>query len=172
MPKALDGWKFCTGCKKTKTISEFSHQKDKPDGLTSSCKECRRDRTNKWKSNNKEYTKKYNKEYKTAHRIEILAYHKEYEKNYRAKRKSFRDQVKAKFLEMYGGACSCCGESRNEFLTLEHKQGQVGVKNKQSSVAYRKAIMEYQPNLYDVLCMNCNFSRGKFGYCPHDKERL
>lgn len=172
MPKAVDGWKLCAGCKKTKPISEFDHQKDKADGRTYSCKECRRDRSNKWKANNKAYTARYNKEYKTAHRVEMLAYHKEYEKKYKIKRKNFREELKAKFFEMYGKACSCCGEHRKEFLTLEHKQGQVGIKKKESSVAYRKATVKYQPDLYDVLCMNCNFSRGKFGYCPHDKERL
>lgn len=25
---------------------------------------------------------------------------------------------------------------------------------------------------FRVLCMNCNFALGKFGYCPHDLKRI
>jgi hypothetical protein len=27
------------------------------------------------------------------------------------------------------------------------------------------------PSGYRVLCMNCNFAEGKFGYCPHQQVK-
>ncbi len=76
--------------------------------------------------------------------------------------------ARAKFLQMYGVKCACCGETMEEFLTIEHKLGQTGVRKKESaSAAYRKAVQDYRPDLYEVLCMNCNHSKGVRGYCPH-----
>ena len=76
-----------------------------------------------------------------------------------------------KFIEMYGGQCSCCRENNIEFLTIEHKKGQnVGWrKRERSHQSYCRAIKEYQPDLYEILCMNCNHSKGKYGYCPHKR---
>ena len=75
--------------------------------------------------------------------------------------------LKMKFLEMYGKKCSCCGESEYEFLTIDHiiprtyeNRNETGVK------AYFKAISEYKPDLYQVLCYNCNCGR-RHGICPH-----
>lgn len=73
------------------------------------------------------------------------------------------------FLEMYGKSCRCCGEGKKEFLTIEHIRGQAGGKES-STTAYRKAALEYRPDLYEVLCMNCNHSKGRYGYCPHENH--
>jgi hypothetical protein len=76
------------------------------------------------------------------------------------------------FLEMYGQKCVCCGEGIEPFLTIEHIQGQVGVKHKEAGwVAYKKAIKEYRPDLYEVRCYNCNLVKSKLGYCPHEIRR-
>lgn len=78
--------------------------------------------------------------------------------------------VKDKFFEMYGNRCACCGEAIIEFLTIEHLAGQVGKKVKDTGYrAYRQAIKEYRPDLYAVLCLNCNHAIGRFGMCPHQK---
>jgi hypothetical protein len=77
-----------------------------------------------------------------------------------------------KFFEMYGEVCACCGESTIEFLTVEHIQGQIGrTHRKFGNKAYKEAIREYRPDLYEVLCMNCNHARGRYGYCPHRKDK-
>ena len=71
------------------------------------------------------------------------------------------------FICLYGGKCSCCGETALEFLTIEHVLGQAGRKRETSRKAYSNALKEYRPDIYAILCMNCNHSRGKYGYCPH-----
>jgi len=102
--------------------------------------------------------------------------HKEKCRQYRADKKEFikeisrryHKHIKDTFFEMYGNRCVCCGETNIEFLTIEHKLGQRGVKKKESSFrAYISATKEYQPDTYEVLCMNCNHAKGKLGYCPH-----
>jgi hypothetical protein len=78
------------------------------------------------------------------------------------------EKLRNSFLEMYGGRCVCCGETEPTFLTIDHVQGQVGVfKKEASSTAMRKAIKNYDPTHYRILCMNCN-SAVRFGRtCPH-----
>lgn len=144
----------------------------------------------------KEYRKKYyqenkekvlaqNREYNKTHRAELREYRRKFKEEHPEKvaqqHKCWRDRnpdyaieryniVKSAFFEMYGSVCICCGEIIVEFLTLEHKLGQVGKKRKETSYgAYKKAIKEYNPDLYEVLCLNCNHAKGRFGYCPHEK---
>lgn len=111
------------------------------------------------------YNKKYNRDnkekrakYREENKESIVAYHSSYYKNKRDK-----------FLFLYGCICVCCGEDQAEFLTIEHKLGQIGKKKESSFRAYTKAITEYRPDLYEILCMNCNHARGRYGKCPHQK---
>lgn len=115
--------------------------------------------------NNKEKQKKANKEYYQTHRDEWKSY---YENQQKDKNRKIRNL----FLEMYGNKCSCCGENIEEFLTIEHIHGQVGQKRESSLTAYKKAISEYRPDLYETLCMNCNWARCRFGSCPHEKYNI
>jgi hypothetical protein len=75
----------------------------------------------------------------------------------------------------YGGfVCSCCGTTEPEFLTLEHLNGG-GTKHRREvgygSDFYRWIIKNNFPPGYAILCMNCNFAKGKYGYCPHQKTK-
>jgi hypothetical protein len=45
------------------------------------------------------------------------------------------------------------------------------MKKESSHYSYRLAAKEYRPDLYEILCYNCNCSKGKHGYCPHQKEK-
>lgn len=173
MPKAIGEYKFCAGCKKTKHISEFSVNRARADGLDYSCKECKNARTRKWKQKHKKEVSDYNKLYKSQHAKSVREYWDNYYRvsGYKEKRNAQNTKARTNFIEMYGGKCSCCGENRVEFLTLEHVHGQVGKRREVSYTAYRKAVAKYDPSKYDLLCMNCNFSRGKYGYCPHENEK-
>ena len=89
----------------------------------------------------------------------------------------------------YGGSCECCGENRIEFLTIEHTDGS-GATHRKSSLSARKGGSRLYrelkqlgwPRVFEIadgnfhevigiqlLCMNCNASRGYYGYCPHDE---
>lgn len=82
--------------------------------------------------------------------------------------------LKRQFVAGYGGACSCCGETRIEFLTMEHKQkdGIEHRKVRQSQGAWRDAIAAGFPDTYTVLCYNCNLSETHGRLCPHKTEKL
>lgn len=70
--------------------------------------------------------------------------------------------------------CACCGESRVEFLTLDHIEGRSALGNKKKwssiSILYGLTGKSSWPKDLRVLCYNCNLSRGRYGYCPHERE--
>jgi hypothetical protein len=74
------------------------------------------------------------------------------------------------FLEMYGATCSCCRETVREFLTIGYKTGEVDIRLDVRNAAYEQAVAVFRPDLYRVLCWNCNITRSRYGYCPHQKE--
>lgn len=90
-----------------------------------------------------------------------------------------RETAKIEMLEQYGKVCACCGESEPTFLTLDHING--------GGNAHRRAIMNGHtvggPAFYaklkklgwpaglQVLCFNCNWAKGKFPECPHERQR-
>jgi len=121
----------------------------------------------------KQYTRRYRKKYPE--------YAKEY---YQKNRLRIKEQVKTqrqkrklRVLTHYGGSppkCACCGESHSEFLSIDHING-CGTKHserigKTGDAFYLWLINNNFPSGYRVLCMNCNFALGLFGYCPHQKR--
>lgn len=97
---------------------------------------------------------------------------KHYQENKEAKqkrRKELCDAERTKFLEMYGNACECCGETIKMFLAIDHVQGQKGISNKETGIkAYRKANKKLDKTMYRILCHNCNFATRYDGaICPH-----
>lgn len=93
------------------------------------------------------------------------------------KSRNFRDKQLA--LEQYGGKppkCACCGEKHLEFLTIDHVKGG-GTAHRRSigsgsGAFFRWLRNEGWPKGFRVLCMNCNFSFGLFGFCPHQKGEI
>jgi hypothetical protein len=88
-----------------------------------------------------------------------------------------RDRVRTKltFLSMYGGKCVCCGQDEPRFLTLDHVNSD-GSKHRQNladNQIMANAVANYQPELYQILCYNCNCGRSaNGGICPHkDKTK-
>jgi hypothetical protein len=95
-------------------------------------------------------------------------------------------RIKYDILSYYSGgkpSCECCHKSELEFLALDHKNGG-GNKHRYELCNRRKSpgrspagdIM-YQwvrhngfPPGFRVLCQDCNFAIGVFGYCPHQNE--
>ena len=71
----------------------------------------------------------------------------------------------------YGGECACCGESIKEFLTIDHINGDGAKDRKIRGVGhtfYRWLRKNNWPQgRLQLLCWNCNCSKGTRGYCPH-----
>jgi len=82
-------------------------------------------------------------------------------------------KVKQDVVQHYGGKCECCGESKFEFMTIDHING-LGIhkrENGRSKVNMWRFLKRnnYPKDNYRLLCYNCNCSRGFLGYCPHEK---
>jgi hypothetical protein len=70
--------------------------------------------------------------------------------------------------------CSCCGDAHLEFLTIDHiKGGGLAHRTKLGGASYFYLWLKHNhyPEGFRVLCMNCNWVIGKYGYCPHERER-
>lgn len=88
--------------------------------------------------------------------------------NYR----KWRDNTRKATFEAYGGKCACCGETRKEFLCIDHINGEG---NKERRKTHKNGGVHFYAYLrrkgfpagYRVLCHNCNMSLGTWGYCPH-----
>jgi hypothetical protein len=96
------------------------------------------------------------------------------------KRASYR-VLKLQAIQAYGGRCSCCGESRVPFLTLNHTL-QDGAKHRQelcgnhrasgSSFLRALARLGFPPvSGLDVQCWNCHMAHDLTGCCPHKTEQ-
>lgn len=87
------------------------------------------------------------------------------------------NRLKYKVLDAYGRRCACCGETKESFLTIEHKKGN-GKKHKKEVGSGRSFYKWLRDNNYpidfEILCFNCNTASYIFGKCPHKgwDERL
>ena len=99
--------------------------------------------------------------------------------------KAQRIRILQETVEAYGGKCSCCGETRILFLTIDHvnndgaterrglgdgpsaksKKGRAGIN------FYRHLKKAGFPqDRYRLLCFNCNCGRARNdGVCPHQE---
>lgn len=59
---------------------------------------------------------------------------------------------------MYGGRCVCCGIDRPIFLALDHVRGD-GKADRARGKVLARAIAEHRPDLYQILCHNCNMAK-------------
>jgi len=71
-----------------------------------------------------------------------------------------------------GRRCACCSESRSEFLTIDHLNNDGNKHRRQISREniYGWLIRNDFPSGFRVLCLNCNWSLGVRGYCPHQMQ--
>ena len=112
------------------------------------------------------YLKSKNEEFKENYRVHTNASHRK-----------ATWKLKLEIINAYGGKCECCGENNVEFLSIDHingngKKHRDEIKDASGIDLYRWLRNNNFPkDNFRLLCMNCNFSLGKYGYCPHDKEK-
>jgi hypothetical protein len=114
---------------------------------------------------------------KEARRIRFLTV--DHDKQLAAAR-ARRQETKLEAFNAYGGpTCVCCGESRMEFLSLDHVNDDGAAHRRSISVGQDGRGVQlakwckqngYPPG-FQVLCFNCNFAKGHFDECPHERER-
>ena len=84
--------------------------------------------------------------------------------------------LKDEVFAAYGGyVCVCCGETNREFMNIDHIDGggaehRRRLKSRSSASTYRWLKKHDFPPGFRVLCANCDVSRGRHGYCPHEKK--
>ena len=79
-----------------------------------------------------------------------------------------------KVIELYGGKCECCGETRYQFLCIDHQDGSTQFTRRAVSGGhlYAELAKDTERRKGIVLsCHNCNMARAFYGICPHDFER-
>lgn len=87
--------------------------------------------------------------------------------------RAWRTKLRDKVLNHYGTECKCCGENTNEFLTIDHINGN-GRQHREKigrSAFYRWLEKNGFPEGYQTLCFNCNAARYLFGECPHQHTK-
>lgn len=93
------------------------------------------------------------------------------------RRRDFMRALRRSVIEGYGARCNCCGESRYEFLTLDHVDGR-GAQDRRENGSnardvqsiYRRVFRAGFPPGYQVLCYNCNCAKHIYKECPHRRE--
>lgn len=135
--------KTCTRCNVAQTETEFYFRDKRKTTLRPICKSC---------------SKKYCNYYQKKNRERFSSYKRNYSKD-----------LRKKFLETYGTRCSCCEDSREFTLTLDHITPVGGWKKglrRSSKAEYFKALQEYRPDVYQVLCYSCNHCKRALSKCP------
>ena len=148
----------CSKCRIIKPISKFQKETRSRFRISAWCKDC----SNKGNRERRRKRLKYYKETEAKSR-------KRNRKTIRQWHKNKRLEMKKKIINHYGGKCACCGESRIEFLAIDHIKG--GGKKHRKNIGAGNLlywiIRNNYPKRFRILCHNCNMSLGLYGYCPH-----
>lgn len=129
-------------------------------GQQRACKQCAKQRAAKYKANNPDRVKRMAADYQKARRNRLPD-----------EAKNRRRELRRQIVLAYGGECVCCDEANWEFLSIDHKNGG-GNKHREAlggSYSFYRWLRDsgFPKDDYRLLCMNCNFAIGKYGYCPH-----
>jgi hypothetical protein len=167
-------FKTCSKCKTRKDINEFSPWKWAKDGRYPQCKPCKNevDRKQWARVGSERRREKYHTDPEYRAKLRDNSNTVDKDKASESKKRRHRELREA-VLVLYGYTCTCCGESRREFLSIEHINGG-GTQHRKSmdcQKIYRQLLAEEKPLPdYTLLCHNCNQARGYYGYCPHERE--
>jgi len=134
----------------------------------------------------REYARTQNKLYYRRHPQKVMQSVKRtrakradyYREQKRRNHTKMRERIKLLVIDYYSkGAfkCECCGEKELDFLTLDHVNGHgsehrialFGRRDAGGANFYMWLKRNGFPSGYQVLCMNCNLSKGKHGTCVH-----
>jgi hypothetical protein len=140
-----------------------THVKEKHKQWVANNKDHVKETIKNWYKNNKEHCREYIKNWEEKNKEQVVQ-----------RCKIRYDKQKNIVFDHYGRKCSCpgCNEDHFEFLTIDHINGG-GHKHRKTLTInfYHWLIKNNFPLEYRTLCMNCNFSLGRLGYCPHGIEK-
>ncbi|MDN5846516.1 MAG: hypothetical protein L0H53_09615 [Candidatus Nitrosocosmicus sp.] len=119
-------------------------------------RESNRDRYNEWRRNHRNTNKE-------MYQNELL--------DRRNRKMELRKEVISHYS--YGkNECACCKESIFEFLTVDHINGGGRTHRKTHGGHFYEWLKSHNfPKGYQILCWNCNSTKGLYGQCPHESKR-
>jgi hypothetical protein len=132
----------------------------------------------KWRSEHLDQSRKKERDYKLAHPEKRKEWwerwYAEHKDLIQEKNRKRQGTMRQKIFTHYGGPdphCICCGEMHSEFLTVDHINGGGNKHREQIGQGglYGWLIKNNFPDGFRILCLNCNWSIGVRGYCPHQK---
>lgn len=106
-----------------------------------------------------------------------VSYNRDHPEQRRKATAKDRHNIRIEVFKHYGGTeikCACCGETIQEFLTLDHINNDGAKQRNEPGMPrggtnfYRWLKKHNYPEGFQVLCWNCNCSKGYWGYCPHN----
>lgn len=179
-------YKICTKCKVNKPLLDYGFHRYGKNKKQPRCKKCRNNshRQERLIEEVRKIEILQNIQYRSRPEIRerMNKYSMDYRKNPLKKSKileyskKHNRELKLTVVNEYGGKCVCCGEDRFEFLSIEHSFGD-GRKYREKiggGRVYRDLKKRGFPKDegIQVMCFNCNCSRGFYKCCPHEKECL
>ena len=110
-----------------------------------------------------------------SHMCYLLRHPEKHEELNEKKRKN-RAEIKNSIINHYGGMCICCGLKDIDILSIDHINND-GAKHRKITISsgtpfYEWIIDNNFPADLQILCLNCNKSKGSYGYCPHQHKTL
>lgn len=173
----------CSRCRKSEPKVEFGSDYGKNGGASFYCITCRRESRKKYYLKNKEASLEKSRKYRERHPEKIKKFNSRYYRenkqwwtNWRENNKerwgriqiSYRQRLKEQAISAYGGKCSCCGEDKLEFLTLEHVNHDGKKHRDMVWSVYRDLRRRGWPkNGITVFCWNCQMATRFGDKCPH-----
>lgn len=102
-----------------------------------------------------------------------LRYHANKDKHKIRVEKSNR-KLRTDVLDAYGNRCECCGTTFEQWLTIDHINGNGNKHREEVGSGYHfyrwLRNNNYPKAEFRILCYNCNCSRGHHKYCPCEKR--
>lgn len=140
----------CTKCGEMKPLEEFHRTPQTSTGRRPRCKTC--------------VCKQVRDHFKNC---------ASYRERVRTKEKRKRVELRTEVVVAYGGRCVCCGEAMPEFLTIDHIYND-GAKHRreisrETGRSFYRWLKEngYPKDRFQLLCFNCNITKGFYGKCAH-----
>jgi len=128
------------------------------------CKKCSFEKNKIWQQNNRD---RY-----------IQSMKKWYQNNrdrYDQSQREYRHRLINDVINGYGGKCACCDETRKEYLSIDHIDGNGNKQRREIGVSSSREFycwlrQNNYPEGFQVLCFNCNMGKGNYSVSPHNKE--
>lgn len=142
------------------------------------CKDCELKYRRDWYQKNKERLQARGRDCYQKDKDSYIQRSKVYYVKHREeiRKKAHDDHLlrRKKAIEHYGGKCACCGATLFEFLTIDHIDGHGNQHRREhggdsATNFYLWLEKNNYPDGFQVLCWNCNCSKGIYGFCPHNR---